>query len=72
MNGEGKEYLIEFYSRSTESTDSHSGKVEVRTKSFHVRFISKIKFGNVQKHVDSKKQETEAKSRFPEVELKTK
>lgn len=55
MDGEGRGSLTEFKPRSPESSDSHSGKAEVRTRQFMRGSSARIKFGNVQKNVDSKK-----------------
>lgn len=57
MDGKNKEYLNVFCILSAGSSDSHSGEAEVRTETFHVRFISKmVDRQNVHKYVDSKKQ----------------
>jgi len=41
MSGEGRRYLIEPQAGSFESSDSHSGKAEVRIKTEMSRFIDK-------------------------------
>lgn len=59
MDGKSKERLIVFCILSAGSSDSHSGEAEVRTETFHVRFISKmVDRQNVHKDVDSKKRRT--------------
>lgn len=65
MNGKGGRYLTESQSRSSGSSDSHSLKTEVRTKTEMRRFISKPNDReNVHVHVDSKKQKTGPKLWF--------
>jgi hypothetical protein len=73
MDGKGRRYLIEPQTRSSESPDSHSGKVEVRTAAFNCKVQQQTKGpSKVHLNVESKKQETKRNFGFFHVELKTK
>jgi len=72
MNGEGRRYLAVPQTRSSGSSDLHSGKAEVRIQSEMMRFINRVRDRhNVQINVGSEDAGDEMKPGFINVKLKT-